>query len=88
MRVSQNSFILGKFLIEGKLCEFERKNKKYKAMFIKLNQGYVAPETNHVSVALECGVCAVSKEQVVNGNNTSTTIEHQDGDSFVIGERD
>lgn len=59
-------------------------------MCIKLNRGYVAPETKLVSVATECGICAGSKEKVViNDDNTTTTIERQTGgDDFTIGSWD
>lgn len=48
-------------------------------MHIKLNQGYVAPETDMVSVVPESGICAGSKEQVViDDNNTTVNIDGQD----------
>jgi len=55
-------------------------------MRIKLNRGYVTPETNLVCVTLECGICAGSKEKVViDDNNTTTTIGRQEGgDEFTI----
>lgn len=58
-------------------------------MHIKLNQGYVAPETDMVSVVPESGICAGSKEQVVKDDNTITTIEKQtDGHDFELGSWD
>ena len=57
-------------------------------MYIKLNRSYVAPETNLTSVTIEGGICVGSKEQVV-GENTTTTIDRQEGgDEFTIGEWD
>ena len=58
-------------------------------MDIKLNRGYVTPETSLVSVRPECGICAGSKQQVVKDDNTTTTIEKQTGgEDFEIGEWD
>lgn len=54
-------------------------------MGIKLNRGYVAPETSLVSVRPECGICAGSKQQVVKDDKTTTTIEKQTGgDDFEL----
>ena len=59
-------------------------------MCIKLNRGYVTPETNLVRVATECGICAGSKDKVVvDDNNTTTTIYSQtDGGDFTLDQWD
>ena len=59
-------------------------------MCIKLNRGYVAPETSLISVTTESGICVGSKDKVViDDNNTTTTIDKQGGgDEFTIGEWD
>ena len=71
---------------QGNLCEYNC----FETMYIKLNRGYVTPETNLVSVAPECGICAGSKEKVViDNNNTTTTIDRQEGgDEFTIDQWD
>lgn len=70
---------------QEKLCEYNCT----KTMYIKLNRSYVAPETNLTSVTIEGGICVGSKDQVVVDNNTTTTIDRQEGgDEFTIGEWD
>ena len=70
---------------QEKLCEYNCT----KPMYIKLNRSYVAPETNLTSVTIEGGICVGSKDQVVVDNNTTTTIDRQEGgDEFTIGEWD
>ena len=61
-----------------------------RTMDIKLNRGYMTPETSLVSVTSECGICAASKEKVVTEkDNTTTTIDRQEGgDEFTIGQWD
>ena len=68
------------------MCEYNC----FETMYIKLNRGYVTPETNLVSVTPECGICAGSKEKVVvDNNNTTTTIDRQEGgDEFTIDQWD
>lgn len=68
------------------------KNNGTMNMF-KKNSGkgaYVTPLTRLVSVTTECGICAGSKDKVViDGNNTTTTIEKQTGgDDFTISDWD
>ncbi len=59
-------------------------------MCMKLNRGYVTPETSLVSVRPECGICAGSKDKVVTKEgNTTTTIDRQEGgDEFTIDQWD
>lgn len=59
-------------------------------MDIKLNRGYMTPETSLVSVRPECGICAGSKEKVViDDNNTTTTIDEQtNGGDFTLDQWD
>lgn len=66
--------------IEVKFLVFNR------TMDIKLNRGYMTPETSLVSVTSECGICAGSKEHVViDDNNTTVNIGDQNaGDDFTL----
>ena len=52
-------------------------------MDIKLNRGYAAPETSLVRVRPESGICAGSKDPIVEDKNTDTSIDHQDGRDFT-----
>ncbi len=51
-------------------------------MDIKLNRGYAAPATSLVRVRPESGICAGSKDPIVEENNTDTSIDHQGGQSW------
>ena len=52
-------------------------------MDIKLNRGYAAPETSLVRVRPESGICAGSKDPIVEDKNTDTSIDHQGGKDFT-----
>lgn len=51
-------------------------------MDIKLNRGYAAPVTCLVRVRPESGICAGSKDPIVEDKNTDTSIDRQGGDTF------
>ncbi len=56
------------------------------SMDIKLNRGYAAPETSLVRVRPESGICAGSKDPIVEENNTGTSIDHQGGQDWGSSE--